>query len=192
MLDTVLDKIVRFNSAGSINFDDLKTIIEYCTDKGLVIELGTNIGTTTECLSLAAKKVISIDVFENIDLIENQNSRKVYAESIRVNQHTFDTIRKKLYPCTNVTLHCGLSYSFTNFYSDDSVDVLFVDADHSVEGVTKDFEAWTSKVKQKGFILFHDYHPNYGVFEFLANGLKGYSKIVNKNTKSSIAIFQKD
>lgn len=39
---------------------------------------------------------------------------------------------------------------------DSSLDLVFIDADHSAEGVTRDLNAWVPKVKQGGFITGHD------------------------------------
>lgn len=39
---------------------------------------------------------------------------------------------------------------------DKSLDFVFVDADHSSEAVKADFEAWTPKVKDNGWLLGHD------------------------------------
>jgi len=36
------------------------------------------------------------------------------------------------------------------------VDILFIDGDHSYEGVKKDYENWVDTVKPSGHILFHD------------------------------------
>lgn len=41
-----------------------------------------------------------------------------------------------------------------------SLDYVFIDADHSYEGVKKDIRLWRPKVKPGGWIGFHDYdHP---------------------------------
>jgi hypothetical protein len=39
---------------------------------------------------------------------------------------------------------------------DASLDFVFVDADHSTEGVTRDVVAWTGKIRTGGAILGHD------------------------------------
>lgn len=36
------------------------------------------------------------------------------------------------------------------------IDVLFIDGDHSFEGVTRDVEAWVPHVKPGGLVMFHD------------------------------------
>jgi predicted O-methyltransferase YrrM len=37
------------------------------------------------------------------------------------------------------------------------VDLVFVDGDHSYHGATRDVEAWKPKLKDGGYMLFHDY-----------------------------------
>ena len=37
-----------------------------------------------------------------------------------------------------------------------SLDFIFIDADHTYESVKKDIELWTPKVKHEGIILGHD------------------------------------
>ena len=39
---------------------------------------------------------------------------------------------------------------------DESLDFIFIDADHSEEGVRNDIELWTPKVKKGGMIFGHD------------------------------------
>lgn len=42
-------------------------------------------------------------------------------------------------------------------FKDDSVDVIFIDGDHSYEGVKKDLECWFPKIKSGGVIAYDDY-----------------------------------
>ncbi len=45
---------------------------------------------------------------------------------------------------------------------DESLDFVFLDADHSYEGVLADLRAWAPKVKREGFLSGHDLDaPNY-------------------------------
>lgn len=43
------------------------------------------------------------------------------------------------------------------YYDNESLDFVFVDADHSAHGVTMDILAWLPKVKKGGVIAGHDY-----------------------------------
>jgi len=52
----------------------------------------------------------------------------------------------------------GCTWEAANQFKDGSVDFVFVDADHSEEGVTKDILSWWPKLKSTGVIAGHDYH----------------------------------
>ena len=41
-------------------------------------------------------------------------------------------------------------------FEDDSLDFVFIDADHTYEGVKKDIDAWYPKVKKGGLVSGHD------------------------------------
>jgi hypothetical protein len=46
--------------------------------------------------------------------------------------------------------------------ANETLDFVFLDGDHSYEGVMADLEAWIPKIKKGGFIGGHDYaNPNY-------------------------------
>lgn len=42
-------------------------------------------------------------------------------------------------------------------FEDESLDFVFIDGDHTYEGVKKDINAWFPKVKKGGYICGHDY-----------------------------------
>ncbi len=43
-------------------------------------------------------------------------------------------------------------------FEDEHFDFVFIDADHSYEGVMRDVEAWTPKIRKGGYIIGHDIH----------------------------------
>lgn len=44
-------------------------------------------------------------------------------------------------------------------FADNSLDFVFIDADHSYDAVMADIAAWQPKVKPGGWLGGHDYHP---------------------------------
>ena len=62
------------------------------------------------------------------------------------------------------------SVSASKIYKDNSIDFVFIDANHEYDYVKKDIEAWFPKVKVGGIIAGHDYR----------NGWKDVDKAVNE------------
>ncbi len=52
------------------------------------------------------------------------------------------------------------SVKFAALLEDESLDFVYIDADHHYEAVKADFEAWYPKVRFGGVISFHDYGVN--------------------------------
>lgn len=60
----------------------------------------------------------------------------------------------------------GLSHEMATQVEDGSLDFVFIDGDHSLEGVQKDLETWFPKLREGGFLCGHDYgsgKKTYGV-----------------------------
>jgi predicted O-methyltransferase YrrM len=55
------------------------------------------------------------------------------------------------------------SVSASKLYKDESLDFVFIDADHTVEAVLNDIHHWFPKVKRGGHIAGHDYFNDPGV-----------------------------
>jgi predicted O-methyltransferase YrrM len=161
-----LNVIVQKLSAGSISVGDLDIIARHCMGKDRVVELGTNIGSSTIAMACCAKQVFTVDIFEKIDLVEDAQQREAYRVAFEHNQHTFEKIKERLRPFPNIDVTQSRSYDAAAMFHDQSVDTLFIDADHSISGVSRDYEAWLPKMKQGGLILFHDCVPGFGAEVF--------------------------
>ena len=68
------------------------------------------------------------------------------------------------------------------------IDLLYVDGDHSYNGVKKDFEYNSQLVKDKGFVVFHDIlldgYKNYNVNKFwkeIKNRYENFEFVENLN-----------
>lgn len=53
-----------------------------------------------------------------------------------------------------------------------SVDLLFIDGDHSFEGCLRDIGNWTRFVKEGGICLFHDFGSNIGVSQAIFEAIQ--------------------
>lgn len=153
-----IEKMVNKMSANSVSAGDWEKLSHFADGLDLVVELGTNTGSTAIMLRAMAKRVITVDVFEHTHLIEDEKQREMYENHFKVNGHYFSFINDRLMHF-DVVVHCGLSYNFADKFGKMGnlmVDMLFIDADHSYQGVKRDYEAWFSKVKTGGYFAFHD------------------------------------
>lgn len=51
----------------------------------------------------------------------------------------------------------GLSEEFVDLFGDETLDYIFIDGDHSYDGVLKDCELYFSKIKKGGIFAGHDW-----------------------------------
>lgn len=65
-----------------------------------------------------------------------------------------------------VALHEADTATAASFFSGGSLDLVFVDADHSYEGVKRDIAHWLRKVKPGGWLGGHDYDNADPRFDF--------------------------
>lgn len=78
-----------------------------------------------------------------------------------------------------------------------SLSLVYIDADHSYEGVKRDIAAWYPKVKVGGIMAFHDYeNPAYGVKqavnEFAGNNSIEVHNIPENHPDDAGAWFRKE
>ena len=57
--------------------------------------------------------------------------------------------------------HChGTYHKVTTILRGNSLDFLFLDGDHSYQGVSQDFSMYSRLVRSGGLVAFHDIHPH--------------------------------
>lgn len=193
-----IDFLIQRFSAGSVSLGDIEVLIHFAKDLDAVVELGTNIGTTAILLSAVAKKVYTVDVFEDVDLIEDKQQRDIYAKTFGNNQHYYSAIIKKLAPFKIDVSQC-LSYQFADAFGPESVDMLFIDADHSYDGVKRDFETWFDRIKKGGYFAFHDCVDAFPVYQYKNNVLDHDRRIsivsdtlrIDSPSLTSVVVYEK-
>lgn len=89
----------------------------------------------------------------------------------------------------------GITWEMARHIKDDSLDLCYVDANHSFEGVTQDIKAWFPKVKEGGVMAFHDYFmPQYGVLDSVHEFCRGRFQVYvieEEKTEDAGAFFIK-
>lgn len=123
--------------------------------EGNIVEIGAWMGKSTICLTLGnqlvssqSKQVITIDTFDcrgNYGSLQRESTLKEFKANIA----KFELEKSVQYivgDSENVQdqIHCPIS-------------LLFIDGDHTYEGVRSDIQNYCSKVSEQGLIVFHDY-----------------------------------
>ncbi|HTR79999.1 MAG TPA: class I SAM-dependent methyltransferase [Bacteroidota bacterium] len=124
-------------------------------------EIGSYKGKSTVCLAkgllaAGAKKLIAIDAFDASGDPESVNS---YVEK-RGDLPLIDQFVKNVEDMgvrDIIEIKKGKSNEFVETIP--SLDLLFIDADHSIDGCLADYESYSPKVKMGGLLMFHDYDP---------------------------------
>lgn len=88
--------------------------------------------------------------------------------------HLFDLsrslIRRDVIESTRTKLHIGDSSKLLSQFAENTFDWIYIDADHSYQGVKKDIDAAISVLKPDGILFFNDY-IKWSVFEAIPYGV---------------------
>ncbi len=128
--------------------------------KGDIVELGSWVGLTTSYLATACEvrgegRVWAVDTFEG-----TKEGGESYPSIERFDGSTLEAFRNQVAKAgvkKHVSEMVGYTTEMAKQYRGAPIRVLFIDADHSYEGVRADFETWWPHVSPGGLIIFHDY-----------------------------------
>lgn len=110
--------------------------------KGTIVEIGGEWGRSASIWCKGAKKdvaIITVDPFASDEVFE---------------AHIHNLMEAGFTSRTSIVQERS-EVAYTSF-NDDSIDLLFIDGDHTYEAVKRDLELWSPKVKSGGIILMHD------------------------------------
>ncbi|MBS6829563.1 MAG: class I SAM-dependent methyltransferase [Desulfovibrio sp.] len=123
----------------------------------VLVEIGSYLGASSLCIAAGMKeksKLYCVDTWHNDAMSEG--GRDTYEEFL----NNVQLFHSKITPLR------GNSHSIAETF-EDSVDFLFLDGDHSYEGVKTDIEAWFPKLRSGGVIAMHDIGWAWGVQKVL-------------------------
>lgn len=130
-------------------------MVEEATDGSHFVEIGTWKGKSTSFMGVEIANSGKKIKFDCIDTFKGSVEHQ-YDPSI-VNGTLFDEFKqntKPIEPYINPIV--SDSVEAAKNYEDGSVDFIFLDGDHSYEGLCKDLEAWLPKLKPGGVIAGDD------------------------------------
>jgi len=126
------------------------------------IELGVCWGT----YSLKMVEIIQPSKLHLVDAWEVETA-KSRVEEITDPQSKFDLklrkVQQRFGTNPKVKIHVGLTGVVVKEFADSYFDWIYVDADHSFEGATADFNDYWPKLKSDGYLMAHDYSKQFDV-----------------------------
>jgi predicted O-methyltransferase YrrM len=140
---------------------------------GFCVEIGSFQGYSTVCMAYAAKlrsreKIVAIDPHYGYPHHErNFEIVQTYPQFIE-NIKSLD-----LMPWVDVRVMTSVKAA--QKWKGDFIRFLWIDGDHSYEGVKSDYEAWEPFLIENGIIAFHDADPN--------NPLEGPKRLIKEIEK---------
>lgn len=139
----------------------LRNSMKRVSRKGIVVEIGSYTGTSAKKIAKGIvenklkAKFYCVDTFKGSKEPDVENMSQMYwlykKQDVRA---IFEKAMGDLPHKTLVMTSIEASKKFDN----ESVDFIFLDADHSYESVKEDIEAWWPKLKKGGTFTGHDYN----------------------------------
>ena len=156
-LKSVLNMISLINMYGGLRTGEAVVLAELVSQlpaNSKIVEVGSLAGRSSCALCFYAKhmQVYCVDawdvkyikdlvlkeIFSNIDVL------KVFKNNMAKNGFTPVALRLT-------------SVEASKRFKDNSIDLIFIDADHAYESIREDIQSWLPKVKKGGIICGHDY-----------------------------------
>jgi len=166
------------NSEDWFNYGDLYTkIVKHAKEGDHFVEVGVWKGMSACYMAVEiinSKKNIKFDCIDTWDYVETSaeisagmctNLYEIFLDNIKPVQHIINPIR-------------ALSWGGANYYKDNSLNFVFIDAAHDYDSVSKDLKAWYPKIKPGGIISGHDY------------GWEGVNRAVKEFFKDKYSIIE--
>ena len=178
----------------SMNFDSRVNIVE------IGVHGGGSLLRTFDEIEGRNCSLYGIDCWENIiecgingisnDFWEEESLKK-FLSLHKQNRTNLENILEKYDKSDQVTLIHGFSTepNIIGRFEDNTIDLLYIDGDHSFDGCYNDLKNWYPKLKTGGFILNDDYS-----WETVKNAVEEFgtkNNIIDFKTYENQCIFRK-
>jgi predicted O-methyltransferase YrrM len=132
---------------------ELKFLAEKAENASNVVEIGSWKGRSTKVLLEASEGFVhAIDHFKGTSEVGDGWSGFLAEE-----QDIYEEFMKNVGDYANLRVHKMGSADAVELFSDNSLDLVFIDGDHTYDGIIADIDNYLPKVKSGGTICGHDY-----------------------------------
>ena len=159
-MDNVVEEVKEIE--GTTIFDTRNEMISHYAkniDKPVMCELGVFRGEFLDYMetNIEYGEIDGIDLFEgNLYSGDVDGNNPEYVQLERQYILLCDKYRDN----PNVNIYKSYTTTYLNHQPDNKYDIIYIDADHSYEGVKADIDMAFDKVKDGGYIMGHDYEMN--------------------------------
>lgn len=144
-------------------FDSRNNMIQFYCNRIVnpcILEIGVFKG---DFLNFLAKnclysKIFAIDLFEGTTFSGDKDGNNV--EYVNLNL-AYSELLEYYKNTENIHIQKISSNNFLLSQKDNTFDIIYIDGDHSYDGVKKDLNLSYLKIKNQGYIMGHDYEMNY-------------------------------
>jgi hypothetical protein len=159
MMNTYINKNLNSNSNIKIFSDRNQMLKYYSNSSSAILEIGIFKGDFFKFIEKECNpaKLDGVDIFSGTCISGDQDGNNVVTanlnlEYLKLLEQYKDNSKCKLYK--------NHSTKFLNSVDDETYDIIYIDGDHSYEGVKNDLELSFKKIKNGGYIMGHDYEMN--------------------------------
>ncbi|NJL72567.1 MAG: class I SAM-dependent methyltransferase [Candidatus Competibacteraceae bacterium] len=141
-----------------VALEEMAKFMSLSKDSSIVVEVGCYAGESTEIWAKNAAKVYAIDPWDvGIDITLGEQSPRPNSIIIEaVVQRRFD---ERMKPYANIAKVVDYDYNVAHTFEDASLDFVYIDGLHTREAVANSIRLWNPKIKVRGWMGGHDYHP---------------------------------
>lgn len=158
--EEVLSHAMSFNFGG-MSRNELGCLYDISDNKN-VLELGSMVGMSSYVIASVAKSVSCVDIWSDTQehLVHDKQQADIYKSLLPQLPNMYDEFIKNcevFIKNKKIIMYRGNTHDMSSKFNDGEFDLILIDADHSYEGVQKDFELYNHKIHKNGLIVFHDY-----------------------------------
>ncbi len=144
------------------NFENRNDMLKYYSNtlsNPKILEIGVFKGEFLDFMvnNCNFSSIDAVDLFEGITCSGNADGNNVVHYDVG---KSYIELLEKYSKMSNINIHKSNSIVFLQNQPDTTYDIIYIDGDHSYEGVKQDLIHSYKKIKNGGFIMGHDYEMN--------------------------------
>jgi hypothetical protein len=141
------------------SFENRNDMLKFYSKGGTILEIGVFKGDFFDYMvnNCSYDSMEGVDIFEGSHCSGDHNGNNMHTANL---DEEYISLKYRYKDKDNINLYKGRSVEYLSKQEDNKYDIIYIDADHSYQAVKKDLIASYPKIKDKGFIMGHDYEIN--------------------------------